>query len=84
MRVFTLSSHRSGKCRTISKGSVSAAMTINSDCPLFKVFVASFAPFLIFLNPAACWINSKISFCNFLGAKGKALDLVALSFSVFS
>jgi hypothetical protein len=84
--IITLSSQRRGRCKTISKGSVSAAMTINSDCPLFKVLVASFAPFLIFLKPAACCINSRISFCNFLGAKGKAFDLVELllSFSVFS
>lgn len=35
-----LSSHRSGKCSRISMGSVSAAMTINSEIPLFRVFVA--------------------------------------------
>ena len=38
--IHTLSSHSKGKCSTISKGSASAANTINSDIPLFKVLVA--------------------------------------------
>lgn len=41
-----LSSHKSGRCSKIASGAVSAARTIISDVPLFKVFVASFAPFL--------------------------------------
>ena len=40
-----LSSANKGKCNKISSGSVSAARTMNSQIPLFKVFVASFAPF---------------------------------------
>lgn len=35
-----MSSHNNGKCNNISKGSASAAHTINSDIPLFKVLVA--------------------------------------------
>ena len=41
----TLSSHNKGKCNKISRGSVSAAMTIKSVIPRFNVFVASLAPF---------------------------------------
>lgn len=41
----TLSSHNNGKCNKISKGSVSAAITIKSVIPRFSVFVASLAPF---------------------------------------
>ena len=44
-RLMILSSHNNGKCKTISNGSVSAAITMNSLIPRFKVFVASFAPF---------------------------------------
>lgn len=36
----TLSSHNNGRCNKISKGSASAAMTMNSDIPLFNVLVA--------------------------------------------
>lgn len=36
-----LSSHNSGKCKRISKGSASAAITINSASPLFSAFVAA-------------------------------------------
>jgi hypothetical protein len=35
-----LSSHSNGKCSKISKGSASAAQTMNSEIPLFKVLVA--------------------------------------------
>lgn len=35
-----LSSHSSGRWRMISSGSASAAITINSEMPLFRVFVA--------------------------------------------
>lgn len=35
-----LSSHSSGKCRRISSGSASAAMTMNSEIPRFSVLVA--------------------------------------------
>lgn len=48
-----LSSHSKGRCNKISKGSASAAITINSDIPLFNVFVASLAPFLNSLQLAA-------------------------------
>ena len=41
-----LSSHSSGRCSKISRGSASAAMTIISAMPRLSVFVASFAPFL--------------------------------------
>ena len=46
----TLSSHSKGRCNTISKGVESAAITINSLIPLFKVLVASFAPFLTYMK----------------------------------
>lgn len=42
---FTLSSQSRGKWSTISNGVVSAAIMTSSAIPLFKVFVASFAPF---------------------------------------
>ena len=45
-RTRTLSSHSSGRCSTISIGSTSAAMTMNSQMPRFSVLVASLAPFL--------------------------------------
>lgn len=35
-----LSSHNNGKCNKISKGSASAAQTMNSEIPLFRVLVA--------------------------------------------
>ena len=47
--VPTLSSHRSGKCSRISRGSASAAKTTNSAMPRFSDFVASLAP-----SSAAC------------------------------
>lgn len=37
----TLSSASRGRWRRISSGSVSAAITTNSDIPLFRVFVAA-------------------------------------------
>ena len=37
----TLSSHSSGKCRRISRGSASAAMMMSSAMPRFSVFVAA-------------------------------------------
>ena len=40
-----LSSQSRGKCRRISSGSVSAAITMNSLTPRFRVLVASLAPF---------------------------------------
>ncbi len=40
-RALTLSSASSGRCSRISIGSVSAAMTTNSDIPRFSVFVAA-------------------------------------------
>ena len=36
----TMSSHSSGKCRRISRGSASAAMTMSSAMPRFSVLVA--------------------------------------------
>lgn len=35
-----MSSASKGRCRRISRGSVSAAITTNSEIPLFRVFVA--------------------------------------------
>jgi len=40
MKDLTLSSHSRGRCKMISSGSASAAMTINSHMPRFSVFVA--------------------------------------------
>jgi hypothetical protein len=51
-------SHKIGKCNTISNGLASAAIIINSVIPLFKVFVASFAPFFICLSDAHWAIKS--------------------------
>ena len=45
----TNTDNNNGKCNTISNGVASAAMMINSLIPLFKVLVASFAPFLTYL-----------------------------------
>ena len=74
-----MSSHNRGKCKTISNGSASAAKIISSLCPLLRVLVASFAPFLIFLRLAADCIISRICFCKGFGASGNALDLLLLS-----
>ena len=41
-----LSSASRGRWRRISRGSVSAARTTNSEMPRLRVLVASFAPFL--------------------------------------
>ncbi len=49
-----LSSHNKGKCNKTSIGSQSAAMMINSEIPLFKVLVASLAPFFNCLKLVAC------------------------------
>ena len=45
---YTFSSHNKGRCKTISKGSVSAAIIINSDISRFRDLVVSFAPFFTF------------------------------------
>jgi len=45
-KVNTLSSHKRGKWRTISRGVVSAAIMTSSAIPLLRVLVVSFAPFL--------------------------------------
>jgi hypothetical protein len=42
-----LSSQRRGKCITISRGSVSAAIMITLAIPQLRALVDSFAPFLI-------------------------------------
>ena len=42
-----LSSHNKGRWSNISRGYASAANIISSAIPLFRVFVASFAPFFI-------------------------------------
>ncbi len=61
-----------GRCNTISSGLASAAMMINSVIPLFKVLVASLAPFLICLR-AAHWANkSWSSEANYSVANGWA------------
>ena len=39
--LFTLSSHKIGRCSNISSGSVSAAMTINSAMPRLRHLVAA-------------------------------------------
>ena len=57
-----LSSHNKGKCKTISNGLTSAAITIKSLIPLLRVLVDSFAPFFIFFNWLAFVITLNISF----------------------
>ena len=51
-----MSSQRSGKWRIISTGSVSAAIIISSEIPLFRVLVASLAPFFIYLRLNTIWV----------------------------
>lgn len=53
-------SHKMGKCKTISNGLASAAIIIRSVIPLFKVLVASLAPFLICLREAL-WETKSMS-----------------------
>ena len=65
-----LSSHNNGRCNKISKGSASAAMTMNSDIPLFNVLVASLAPFFNSLQLAAFCTRSKIFCVRFGSANG--------------
>lgn len=72
-----LSSHNKGKCNKISIGSVSAAMMMNSEIPLFKVLVVSLAPFFNCLKPWACWTKSRICWDKAESANGKAFGLVA-------
>jgi len=43
MYTLTLSSHSNGRCKIISSGSESAAMTMNSEMPRLSVFVAKMA-----------------------------------------
>lgn len=72
-----LSSHKSGKWSKISIGSVSAAMMMNSEIPLFKVLVVSLAPFLSCLKFCACWTRSKICWDNAESASGNAFGFGA-------
>lgn len=65
-----LSSQRRGKWSKISNGSVSAAITMNWEIPLFKVLVASFAPFLSCLKRTACSMNEMIDDVKSWSAKG--------------
>ena len=72
------SSHKMGKCNTIYNGLASAAMIISSVIPLFKVLVASLAPFLTCFNDAHWAIKSLTAEDNYSVAKGWAL-----SFDIF-
>ena len=65
-----MSSHRIGRCRTISIGSVSAAMMTSSAFPRFSAFVASFAPFLTRPWFAACSTSDSSFACSSFGASG--------------
>lgn len=56
----------------ISNGSASAAMIINSEMPLFSVFVASLAPFLSCLYLEETCTMSKIVFVSAASASGNA------------
>ena len=47
--LFTLSSQRSGRCRMISSGSVSAASTTRSARPRLRALVVSLAPFFNYI-----------------------------------
>lgn len=47
--VLTLSSQSSGRCRMISRGSVSAAKMTRSAKPRFKALVVSLAPFFNYI-----------------------------------
>ena len=68
-----LSSQSSGKCSKISNGSVSAASSTKSATPLFKLFVVSLAPFLIYLYSVA-WLHRSNNFLViWLSALGQAL-----------
>lgn len=72
-----LSSHNKGRCNKISIGSVSAAMMMNSEIPLFKVLVASLAPFFNWRKFCDCWTTSKICWVKAVSANGKAFGLGA-------
>jgi len=78
-----LSSQRSGKCKMISRGSVSAARIMSSATPLFKALVVSLAPFLSWLRVLAWLIKSSSSLPILLSAFGQArlLSTTASSFS---
>jgi len=73
-----LSSHSNGKCSRISKGSASAAITINSATPRLSVLVASFAPFFNCLWFEAWFTSSNIFLLISLSASGKALGSISL------
>ena len=69
----TFYSQRIGRCRTISKGLASAAMTIRWVMPLLRVLVDSLAPFLICLRDAHWATRSLISEASYYVAMGCAL-----------
>jgi len=91
----TLSSHNKGRWRTISRGSVSAAMIISSAIPLFKVFVASLAPFfnygkfskesliwkITLFKAAACCTRLRSFLVSSLSARGLVLEISESSYS---
>ena len=77
-----MSSHNKGRCSRISSGYASAAKIINSAIPLLRVFVASFAPFLIFINnktylrAEACYKRSSNSAFKLSSARGVARFII--------
>lgn len=77
IKLFTFYSQRMGRCNTISNGLASAAIIINSVIPLFKVLVASLAPFLICFKEAHWATKSVISEPNYSVANGWALSEIS-------
>eukprot|EP00701_Giardia_intestinalis_P002282 XP_001706106.1 Hypothetical protein GL50803_31643 [Giardia lamblia ATCC 50803] len=75
-----LSSHASGKCKTISMGSASAAMITSSAFPLFTCFNASLAPRFIACKLAPCFTKFKSSSDSSSLANGMALGSICISF----
>lgn len=73
MKATPLSSQRSGRCRTISSGTASAAMAMSLAFPRLTYFVASFTPRATLPTLYADYNNSYIIFYCSLLANGWAL-----------
>ena len=53
---------------------------MRSEIPRLSVFVASFAPFFIYLTAAHCWMSSNSLELNSWSARGVARDLADFIF----
>lgn len=75
--MVTFYSQRIGRWRTISNGVASAAIMISSVMALFKVLVASLAPFFICFRAAHWATRSFISEASSSVANGWALSEIS-------